>query len=154
MRGMDLAVVVTAAAGWGLIACAAPGSGNGGGGSICLTAPDFPGRLEAIQARGGRLVVVDPRRTKTAELADEHLVIRPGGDAAWLAALANVILTEGLVDLGDAAAHLDGVDALGPALAPFTPVTLSASAAIAAASTVTLIVAVAQLPGFSVSQIW
>ncbi|MCB9728592.1 MAG: hypothetical protein H6746_08950 [Deltaproteobacteria bacterium] len=43
MRGMDLAVVVTAAAGWGLIACAAPGSGNGGGGSICLTAPDFPG---------------------------------------------------------------------------------------------------------------
>ncbi|MEZ5207706.1 MAG: molybdopterin-dependent oxidoreductase [Acidimicrobiales bacterium] len=89
-------------------------------GSLC-TAPDFPGRIEAIQARGGRLVVVDPRRTKTAELADEHLVIRPGGDAAWLAALANVILTEGLVDLGDAAAHLDGVDALGPALADSRP---------------------------------
>ncbi|MEZ5136612.1 MAG: molybdopterin-dependent oxidoreductase [Acidimicrobiales bacterium] len=95
-------------------------------GSLC-TAPDFPGRLEAIQARGGRLVVVDPRRTKTAELADEHLVIRPGGDAAWLAALANVILTEGLVDLGDAAAHLDGVDALGPALAPFTPEAVEAA---------------------------
>ena len=46
-----------------------------------LTAPDLPGRLRALRARGGRLVVVDPRRTKTAEEADEHVAIRPGTDA-------------------------------------------------------------------------
>ncbi|MEI4405940.1 hypothetical protein, partial [Streptococcus agalactiae] len=52
-------------------------------GSLC-TAPDFPGRLKALRARGGRLVVVDPRRTRTAELADEHLFVRPGSDAYLL----------------------------------------------------------------------
>ena len=52
-------------------------------GSLC-TAPDFPGRLEAIQARGGRFIVVDPRRTKTAAHADEHIAIRPGTDALLL----------------------------------------------------------------------
>ena len=52
-------------------------------GSLC-TAPDFPGRLKALQARGGRLVVVDPRRTRTADAADEHLAIRPGTDALLL----------------------------------------------------------------------
>ena len=56
-------------------------------GSLC-TAPDFPGRLEAIKARGGRVVVVDPRTTKTAEMADEHLAIRPGTDAHLLCAIA------------------------------------------------------------------
>ena len=42
-------------------------------GSVC-TAPDFPGRIEAIQARGGKVVVVDPRRSRTAEEADEWIV--------------------------------------------------------------------------------
>ncbi|MEY4372877.1 MAG: molybdopterin-binding oxidoreductase, partial [Actinomycetota bacterium] len=64
------------------------------------TAPDFPGRLQAIRKRGGRLVVVDPRRTKTAKAADEHIMIRPASDAAWLAALAQVLFDEGLVDTG------------------------------------------------------
>ena len=45
------------------------------------TAPDWPGRIEAMRARGGRLVVVDPRRSRTAEEADEHVFIRPGTDA-------------------------------------------------------------------------
>ena len=72
------------------------------------TAPDFPGRLQAIQKRGGRFVVVDPRRTKTAKAADEHLTIRPGSDAAWLAALAHVLFDEDLVDAGAAGEHLDG----------------------------------------------
>ena len=52
------------------------------------TAPDWPGRLAAIRARGGRLIVIDPRRSKTAEVADEHLAIVPGTDAAFLAGLA------------------------------------------------------------------
>ena len=72
-------------------------------GSLC-TAPDFPGRLAAIRERGGRVVVVDPRRTRTAEAADEHLAIRPGTDALWLAALANEIIGTGRADLGAVAA--------------------------------------------------
>ena len=88
------------------------------------TAPDFPGRLTGIQERGGRFVVVDPRRTKTAKAADEHLVIRPGGDAAWLAALAHVLFDEDLIDTGAAGEHLDGVDEVRRVVAPFTPETV------------------------------
>ena len=66
-----------------------------------MTAPDVPGRLQALRARGGKLVVVDPRRSKTAEEADEHLPIRPGTDALFLFALVHVLFAEGLVDLGD-----------------------------------------------------
>jgi len=85
------------------------------------TAPDFPGRMEAIRERGGRIVVVDPRRTKTAKAADEHLMIRPGSDAAWLAALAHTLFDEDLVDPGPAGEHLDGVEQLRRSVAPFTP---------------------------------
>lgn len=52
-----------------------------------LVAPGIQKRLEALQARGGRLIVIDPRRTETAQRADEHLYIRPGLDAAFLMAL-------------------------------------------------------------------
>ncbi len=78
-------------------------------GSLC-TAPDFPGRLKAIQARGGRFVVVDPRRTKTAEEADEHIAIRPGADAQFLLALVNVLFEDDLVSLGRLEAFTSGVD--------------------------------------------
>src|SRR5207248_7738833 len=53
-----------------------------------MTAPDVRGRLRAIRERGGKVVVVDPRRSRTAEHADEHHFIRPGPDALLLAALA------------------------------------------------------------------
>ena len=46
-----------------------------------MTTPDFPTRLRELKARGGRMVVVDPRRTETAKVADEHLFVRPGSDA-------------------------------------------------------------------------
>ncbi|CAM5490649.1 Periplasmic nitrate reductase [Streptomyces griseoloalbus] len=77
-------------------------------GSLC-TAPDFPGRLKALRARGGTLTVVDPRRTRTARLADRHLAVRPGTDALLLAAIARTLLDEDLADLGDAAPHIEGV---------------------------------------------
>lgn len=64
-------------------------------GSLC-SAPDFAGRLKAIRARGGRVVVVDPRRTRTAALADEHLFIRPGTDAHFLMALVHTLFAEDL----------------------------------------------------------
>ncbi|MFE0318292.1 molybdopterin-dependent oxidoreductase, partial [Streptomyces albogriseolus] len=89
-------------------------------GSLC-TAPDFPGRLKALKARGGTLTVVDPRRTRTARLADRHLAVRPGTDALLLAAIARTLFDEDLVDLGDAAPHIEGVAELSDALADFTP---------------------------------
>jgi anaerobic selenocysteine-containing dehydrogenase len=89
-------------------------------GSFC-TAPDFPGKLKALKARGGTLTVVDPRLTRTAKLADRHVAIRPGTDALLLAAMAYVLFEEGLVDLGDLAAHVRGVDELAASLGEFTP---------------------------------
>ena len=90
-------------------------------GSLC-TAPDFPGRLEALRARGGKLVVVDPRRSKTAQEADEWLAIRPNGDALLLAAIANTIYASGKADVGDhVRSHVAGFDELPKVLAPFTP---------------------------------
>ena len=85
------------------------------------TAPDWPGRLKALRARGGRLVVVDPRSTRTAAMADLHLAIRPGTDSFLLAALALSIVRLGLVDLGDLAGRVSGLDELPAMLADFTP---------------------------------
>ncbi|BAC74301.1 molybdopterin-binding oxidoreductase [Streptomyces avermitilis] len=95
-------------------------------GSLC-TAPDFPGKLKALKARGGTLTVVDPRRTRTAKLADRHVAIRPGTDALLLAAMAYVLFEERLVDLGELAPHVQGVDELADALRDFTPEAASPS---------------------------
>jgi anaerobic selenocysteine-containing dehydrogenase len=89
-------------------------------GSLC-TAPDFPGRLEALQARGGRFVVVDPRRTKTAVRADEHLAIRPSTDAFLLFAIVHTLFDEGLVDLGALDGHVVGVDEVALLAKDFPP---------------------------------
>ncbi len=90
-------------------------------GSLC-TAPDFPGRIEAIRARGGRVVVVDPRRSRTAEEADEWLPIQPATDALFLMAIVEVLFAENLVNPG---AHIDslleGVEQVRAACADFTP---------------------------------
>ncbi|MEU9064290.1 molybdopterin oxidoreductase family protein [Streptomyces sp. NPDC048430] len=89
-------------------------------GSLC-TAPDFPGKLKALRKRGGTLTVIDPRRTRTARLADRHAAIRPGTDALLLAALTQVVVEEKLADPGALAEHLDGYDELTEAVADFTP---------------------------------
>jgi anaerobic selenocysteine-containing dehydrogenase len=86
-----------------------------------LTAPDMRSRLRALRRRGGRVVVVDPRRSVSAEGADEHLRIRPGTDALLLLAMAQVLFADGSVDLGPTAAFTDGVADLAEAVAPFTP---------------------------------
>jgi anaerobic selenocysteine-containing dehydrogenase len=85
------------------------------------TAPDWPGRLEALIERGGTLVVVDPRRTKTAAVATRHVAIRPGADPFLLMALVNVLADEGLVDTGAAGEYLAGVDEVLAVAEPFTP---------------------------------
>jgi anaerobic selenocysteine-containing dehydrogenase len=86
-----------------------------------MTAPDMRGRLRRLRERGGRLVVIDPRRTRTAEAADLHLAIRPGSDALLLAAMARTLLSEGRARPGRLAELCNGLDRLPGALAPFTP---------------------------------
>ena len=86
-----------------------------------MTAPGIGRRLRAIQARGGRVVVFDPRRSETAAVADEHVALRPGTDAHLLLAVANVLISEGRVALGRLAPHVAGLDALGAALRDLGP---------------------------------
>ncbi|GHJ38632.1 molybdopterin oxidoreductase family protein [Streptomyces sp. TS71-3] len=95
-------------------------------GSLC-TAPDFPGRLKALRARGGTLTVIDPRRTRTARLADRHVAIRPGTDALLLAAVAQVLFAEDLVRPGVLADHVDGLEGVRDALADLTPEAVAAA---------------------------
>jgi anaerobic selenocysteine-containing dehydrogenase len=86
-----------------------------------LTAPDMRGRLRGIRDRGGRVVVVDPRRTRTAEEADEHHFIQPGTDALLLAAMACTIVEEGLDAPGELTEHLNGLDDVRTLVRDFPP---------------------------------
>ncbi len=102
-------------------------------GSIA-TAPDWPGRMEAISRRGGKVVVIDPRRTRTAEAADEHLFIRPGTDALLLFAMVQVLFEDGLVSPGRLEGLIAGVDEVRAAARPFTPERVAAACGIEAAT--------------------
>jgi anaerobic selenocysteine-containing dehydrogenase len=87
-------------------------------GSI-MTAPDVRGRMKAIRERGGKIIVLDPRRTETAEKSDQHIFIRPGTDAFLLLAMMNELFATQQVRLGRVPAN--GVDALRAACAAWTP---------------------------------
>jgi anaerobic selenocysteine-containing dehydrogenase len=89
-------------------------------GSI-LTAPGIADRLRGIRARGGKVVVIDPRRSETAELADEHHFVTPGTDAALLLAMAHVLFAEERVRLGAAHAHVAGLEELRACTRAFSP---------------------------------
>jgi anaerobic selenocysteine-containing dehydrogenase len=86
-----------------------------------MTAPDVRERLRAIRARGGKVVVVDPRRSRTAEDATEHHFIRPGTDAHLLFAMVHVLFADDLVRLGRLEEHTQGVARVRELAAPFTP---------------------------------
>src|ERR687891_1139048 len=86
-----------------------------------MTAPDVRGRIRAIRERGGKVVVVDPRRTRTADAADEHHFIRPGTDAALLAAMACTLVEEGLADPGPLGEYLNGLDEVMKLVRGFLP---------------------------------
>jgi anaerobic selenocysteine-containing dehydrogenase len=84
--------------------------------------PGPAGRLTALRKRGGRLVVIDPKRTRTAERADLHLAIRPGTDALLLLALVHTLADEDLVDVGDHLRdHVDGVEEVVALARPYAP---------------------------------
>ncbi|TXH04155.1 MAG: molybdopterin oxidoreductase family protein [Nevskiaceae bacterium] len=95
-----------------------------------MTVPDFRDRLKALQARGGKMVVLDPRRSETAQVADEHLFIRPGGDAAFLLALLKTLLDEGLARPGRLAEFTDGLVAATQAVQALDFAALSADCGI------------------------
>jgi anaerobic selenocysteine-containing dehydrogenase len=84
-------------------------------GSI-MTVPDVEKRLKAIQARGGKVVVIDPRRSETAAIADQHLFIRPGGDAALLFGVLHTLFVEGLTR--ESHLPVDGLEEVRAAVAP------------------------------------
>ncbi|MEY2592041.1 MAG: hypothetical protein QOJ67_4025, partial [Acidimicrobiaceae bacterium] len=97
-----------------------------------LACPDVMGEIGAIRERGGQVVVIDPRRTGTADAADEWLPITPGTDAAFLLAVTQVLFADGLVDLGSVAESVDGVDELRALVADWTPERVAAATGIPA----------------------
>jgi anaerobic selenocysteine-containing dehydrogenase len=97
-----------------------------------MTAPGVGRRLKALRERGGRLVVVDPRRTETAQAADQHVPIRPGMDALLLAALLHTLFAEELARPGRLGPLLDGLDDVRHALEPFAPERVAAATGVPA----------------------
>ncbi|WP_407538264.1 molybdopterin-dependent oxidoreductase [Deinococcus radiomollis] len=110
-----------------------PAASNG---SI-LTAPGMRQRLKAISARGGRVLLIDPRRTESAEFAEHHF-IRPGTDALLLLALLHVIYAENLQKPGRLEAFTDGMEALRAAALPYPPERVAGTTGLDAAFIYTL----------------
>jgi anaerobic selenocysteine-containing dehydrogenase len=100
-----------------LILGANPAASNGS----LMSLGDVRRRIRGIRERGGRVVLVDPRRTETAAWADEHHAIRPGGDAALLAALLHVVFAEGLGDDRRTGEMATGTSTLAAAVQGFSP---------------------------------
>jgi len=98
------------------------------------TLPDYRGKARAMRARGGRILVADPRRSETAAAADEHLAIKPGGDVFLLLGMVHTLFDEGLVKLGRLAEWTAGVEAVQQAVAPYPPERMAAGCGIDAAT--------------------
>ena len=86
-----------------------------------MTAPDMRGRLRGIRERGGKVVVVDPRRSRTAEAADEHHFVRPGTDTQLLLGVLHTLFDEGLTAPGVLAEHCNGLDEVERLAREFSP---------------------------------
>ena len=111
-----------------LILGANPAVSNGS----MMTAPGMGQRLQEVRRRGGKVIVVDPRRNETARLADRHLFIRPGTDVLFLLALLHVVFDEGLTRLGPLDSFTKGVPSIGKLAAAFPPERVAAIAGVAA----------------------
>ena len=99
-----------------------------------MTVPDIRGRLKALKARGGKLVVIDPRRTETGKLADDFHFIRPGSDALLLMAMVYTLFDEDRVNLGHAQGWTRDVDLVRLAALSFTPEAVSPHTGLSAES--------------------
>ncbi len=99
-----------------------------------MSAPGAAKRLQALRARGGKLVVVDPRHTETAAKADQHLFIRPSADALFLLAILHTLFDEGLTRPGRLESFTDGIDTMQRLVVPFAPEEVAAVTGIEAAA--------------------
>lgn len=100
-----------------------------------MSGPNAKKRLAQIQQRGGRVVTIDPRRTETAEIASQHVFIKPGSDAFFLLSVCQVLFEEGLVDLGHLAGFTDGVEKIEALSRDYTPERVAAATGIEPATT-------------------
>ena len=114
-------------------------------GSI-MTVPDVANRLKAIQKRGGKVTVVDPRRTETAKKADEHIFIRPGADVFFLLALVHTLFDEQLTKPGRLADFTEGLGDIKGLVQEYTPEKVSKITGIEAAKTRQIAQELAQAP--------
>lgn len=89
-------------------------------GSIMST-PDIQGKLKSLQARGGKFVVIDPRRTRSAKLADEHYFIHPGTDVLFLLAFVHVLFEQKLLRVDTVAAYTDGIQTMEELTQAYSP---------------------------------
>lgn len=97
-----------------------------------MTAPDVINRLEDIKRRGGKIVLIDPRKNETARVASEHHFINPSSDAFFLLAIIHTLFAENLVDLGALNDFTDGVEFLREASENYAPEHVEKSTGIAA----------------------
>ncbi len=100
-----------------------------------MSAAGVADRLKKIQKRGGKFVVIDPRRTRTAKIADDHVFIRPGTDVLFLLALVNTIFTDNLINMGHLGDITDGLDIVKDTVADFTPEAVASVTGITAEKT-------------------
>jgi anaerobic selenocysteine-containing dehydrogenase len=99
-----------------------------------MCAPDFLGRMDALHARGGKTIAIDPRRTGTAERASEWLPIRPGTDAAFLLGVLDVIFAEDLARLEHLAQHVNGFEQVREIAADWSPERVAETCGVEAAT--------------------
>ena len=88
-------------------------------GSI-MTMPDAPTKFKTLKQRKGKLIVIDPRRTETAEIADQHHFIRPGKDAFVLFAIINTLFNENWLNTKHLNPYLENLDRIKSAVSDFT----------------------------------
>lgn len=111
-----------------------------------LGAPDMAQRIKDIRKRGGRVVVLDPRKSETAELADRHHFVRPGTDALVLLAMLQVLTSEQRLKPGRLTPQLVGLEQLEALAAPFKPETIAPHTGLTAAEIRTLAVELSEAP--------
>jgi anaerobic selenocysteine-containing dehydrogenase len=97
-----------------------------------MTAPGVRDRIKEIRARGGRVVVIDPRRTETAKHASEHVAVSPGGDPYLLLGMLNTIFADGSARLGALQGRCDGLAELQALAAQWSPERAAAHAGVEA----------------------
>jgi anaerobic selenocysteine-containing dehydrogenase len=100
-----------------LILGANPAVSNGS----MMTAPGMSRRLQEIQQRGGKVIIIDPRYNETARMADRHLFIRPGTDVLLLLALLHVVFDERLTRMDQLAPFTKGVETVRDVVGEFAP---------------------------------